>query len=467
MNNYDLIVIGGGPAGYAGALKAAQYGKKIALFEKEKIGGVCLNVGCIPTKALSSKAGLLENIRTQTQKEVIRDAGLFSYKKIQKEKNDVVNRLTRGVESLLKNAGVDVFLQEAEIISPNDITAGSEVFSTNYILIATGSSNLVNHSFDKNNLSFDSTTLLNIDRVPSNMVIIGSGVIGLEMASIFNSFGTKITIVELLPEILPDFDSDITKTYQRQLEKRGIKFQLGSMVKSIDFAQENKKCVIYTDKDGTEQKIITDTVLCSIGRKPNVNRANADKLNLKIDEKGFVLVNNMMQTNIPNIFAAGDITGGPLLAHVAIKEAEVAIKNMFSGKQDHCSTDLVPSFIYSYPALAKVGLTKKQAKENDIEILEGVYNYIGNGMALALEETTGFAKIIVSQKDKKVLGGQILGEQAVELIMQLAVIIANEMTVDQWDEKIMVAHPTLSEILHEAIMDSENKSIHTPLSKKP
>ncbi|HHU53859.1 MAG TPA: dihydrolipoyl dehydrogenase [Clostridiaceae bacterium] len=466
MKKYDLIVIGGGPAGYAGALKAAQYGKKIALFEKEKIGGVCLNVGCIPTKALSSKAGLLENIRTQTQKEVLRDAGLFSYKKIQKQKNEVVNRLTRGVDSLLKAAGVDVFLKEAEIISPNEIKAGSEVYSTEYILIATGSSNLLNLSFDNKNLSYDSTGLLNIDRVPSRMVIIGAGVIGLEMASIFNSFGTKITIVELLPEILPDFDSDVTKAYQRQLEKRGIEFQLGSLVKSIDSIQENKKRIIFTDKDGQEQNIITDIVLCSIGRKPNVDKANAEKLNLKIDEKGFIVVNNMMQTNLPNIFAAGDITGAPLLAHVAIKEAEVAVKNMFSDKKNHRSTNLVPSCIYSYPALAKIGLTAKQAKEKNLEILEGVYNYIGNGMALALEETTGFAKIIVSKKDKKIVGGQILGEQSVELIMQLAVVIANEMTVDQWDEKIMVAHPTLSEILHEAIMDSDNKSIHTPLSKK-
>ncbi|MGB4609796.1 MAG: dihydrolipoyl dehydrogenase [Saccharofermentanales bacterium] len=466
MKKYDLVVIGGGPAGYAGALKAAQYGKKIALFEKERIGGVCLNVGCIPTKALSSKAGLLESIRTQTQKGVFRDAGLFSYKKIQNEKNNIVNRLTRGVESLLKAAGVDIYLKEAEIISPNEIKAGSEVFSADYILLATGSSNLINLSFDKKNLSFDSTALLNSDKVPSSMVVIGSGVIGLEMASIFNSFGTKITIVELLPEILPDFDSDVTKTYKRQLEKRGIEFHLGSMVKSIDFAQENKKCVIFTDQDGREQKIITDTVLCSIGRKPNIDKANADHLNLEIDEKGFVKVNNLMQTNISNIFAAGDITGGSLLAHVAIKEAEVAVKNMFSGKKDHCATNLVPSCIYSYPALAKVGLTKKQAKEKDLEVSEGVYNYIGNGMALASEETTGFAKVVVSKKDKKILGGQILGEQAVELIMELAVIIANEMTVDQWDEKLMVAHPTLSEILHEAIMDSDHKSIHTPLSKK-
>ena len=301
MDKYDLIIIGGGPAGYAGALKAAQYNKKIAIFEKEKIGGVCLNVGCIPTKALSAKAGLIESIRKQTQKGVFKEAGLFSYKKIKREKDGIVSRLTRGVENLLKMAGVDIINKEAEIISANEIKAGSKVFKTDYILIATGSNNLSFPSFDNKKLTYDSTALLDMDTIPSSMVVIGAGVIGLEMASIFNSFGTKITVIELLSEILPSFDSDVIKTYKRQLENKGIDFKLDSLVKSINLTKDNKRIVEFANKEGKEQNVTADVVLCSIGRKPNFSKANANKINLEINENGFVIVNDMMQTNIPNI----------------------------------------------------------------------------------------------------------------------------------------------------------------------
>lgn len=451
---YDVIVIGGGPGGYTSAIAAAKRGKKTAIFEKADLGGTCLNVGCIPTKFLLDKAAAIEKIRDLTDKGIFREAGLFSFKKIQAEKSKVVKRLTGGVGALLKKNGVYHFSDEA-VLHPNRVVVSDgKEFTADNVIIATGSEP-VRIPIPGAELAIDSSGALNLEKVPGRLTVVGGGVIGLEMASAFASFGSEVTVVEVLEELSPGEERAAVNQMKRALEKRGIKLLLGGRIEEIKKADYGLTAVCRYQ--GEPMRVAADQVLMAVGRKPRLDGINAELLGIKLTDKGFIAVDTHMRTNLPNVYAVGDVAGGYQLAHAAFAEAEVAVSNI-CGKVTENNADYMPRCIYTSPAFAAVGTTSEKAKHQGIECITGSFPYEGNGMALA-EGASGTIYVLMDTATKKTLGVQIVGEGAPELISFATAAVVNGTTLEEW-EKLVVAHPSLSEMIKEAALDCFGKAIH-------
>lgn len=449
---YDLIVIGGGPAGYLGAERAGHAGLKTLLFEKRSLGGVCLNEGCIPTKTLLYSAKIKDGAENGKKYGVIAPEAKLDHPAVIKRKNKVVKTLVGGVSATLKGAGVTVVKAEAKITGKSadgyTVTDGKEVYTGKKLLIAAGSVPAVPpipglKEGIESGFVLTSREILDIEEVPENLVVIGGGVIGLEMASYFTSAGSNVTVIEMLPSIGGPIDSDIAGILLKNLKKKGIDFKLSCMVTGITDKIE------YKDADGNMQSIAADKVLLSIGRRPMSDSIGLDSIGV-LTERGAIKVDSNQQTNVPGVYAAGDVDGKSLLAHTAYREAEVAVTNMIGGK-DTMRYNAIPGVIYTNPEVAGVGLTAKEAKEQGLDFIEKsiTMNYAGRYLA-ENERGDGIIKIVVDKKWNKLIGVHMIGSYASEIIYGADLMIEKEMTIDEI-KQLVFPHPTVSEALREAI----------------
>lgn len=468
---FDLMVLGGGPGGYSAAIAAAKGGLKVALFEKEKLGGTCLNVGCIPTKYLLDKAGVLEKIRALSGKGCFRDAGSYSFSAVQDGKAEVVDKLVGGVAALLKANGVTVVKGEARLLAPGRAVCAGAEYEADYAIIATGS-RPAGIPIPGAELCIDSTDALALKKVPRRLAVIGGGVIGLELASAYASFGSEVTVIEMMGAILPNEEKSVASHLVKALASRGIKIATGSRVERVEKAGGTSDYrVSYSGPRGPEAAE-ADIVLMAIGRKASLTGVDASALGLEITDKGFLKVDGHMQCSIENVYAVGDAAGGYQLAHAAYAEAEAAVAHILwkrsgikaqSAEPEPVDMRAIPRCVYTLPCFAAVGLTLDQARKEGRDAVLGTFRYEGNGMALA-EGASGMVCVVMDRNDRTTLGAHIAGENASELIAFAASAVAGKMSMEAW-ERLIVAHPSLSEMVREAALDAFGKSVHTIRAK--
>ncbi|MDP8269053.1 MAG: dihydrolipoyl dehydrogenase [Candidatus Tenebribacter davisii] len=463
MNRFKVVIIGGGPGGYVSAIRLQQYGIEVAVFEKERLGGVCLNHGCIPTKSLVKVAELYSEIKESENFGILVENVNINYKEIWQRKNKVVEKLVSGVEFMFQKRKIQVFKEVVtkieKINSGYKIIVNNEEYFADYVILATGSKpkELPFIQFNNSNI-LSSKEILKMEELPKKLVVIGGGVIGCEFASIYNQLGVDVEIVEFLPSLINQEDSEISKRLGMSLKRSGIKLHLKTAVEDY---QEISKGIILKLSSGKE--IEAEKVLVSIGREPVMN-ITFENCELNI-EKGFVNIDNFMRTNLENVFAIGDVTGKLMLAHTASKQGLIVadiIQNELNEKDiDVIELDYkkIPACTFTNPEIASVGYSQKEAEERFGEIIVGKFPYSANGKALGMGATFGFVKVIASEISKKILGVHIIGQQATELIAQAGVLIGLEATVDDV-KKVIFAHPTLSEIVMEAVEDLEKLAIH-------
>ena len=460
----EITIIGGGVGGYVAAIKAAQMGAEVALIEKENIGGVCLNRGCIPTKAMVRSAEVYDNINDAKQfgLDIDKEAVSVNMKKVVKRKDRVVRRLVKGVEHLLKSHDVEIIEGEAEFVDENKVFVNSEdndlEIKSEKIIIATGSkvSKIPIDGIDLPGV-IDSNQALELDELPEKMVIVGGGYIGMEFAFIYANFGVEVTVVEFLDEILGNCGPDMCKEIHRSARRKGINILTGSKVEKI--REENNELVVEYTKDKEKNEVKGNKVLMAVGREPYFEGLGIDKIGIKLDknERG-IKVNKKMETNIPGIYAIGDVTDEIQLAHVASHQGMIAVKNIL-GKEVEMDYDVVPSAIFTSPEIANVGLNPEQAEEKGIDYEIGYFPFRANGKALAQGERQGFIKLIQETNSGKIIGAKIIGTHASDLISEVTLAIKNELTAEDIAETIHT-HPTTAEVIHEAALDLVEESIH-------
>jgi dihydrolipoamide dehydrogenase len=452
-SGYDIVVLGGGPAGYPAAIRAAQLGAKVCLIEEDRLGGVCLNRGCIPTKTLHGAAHLIELAATG-QESGVSGTLLVDPAALLDHKNNVVDSLVVGVGKILKGRGVDVVKGRGRLVSPGKVEVEDHgAVEGSSLIVATGSSEieLPGMEFDGTTI-LSSTDLLDIGRVPASMIVVGGGVIGCEFASIFNAFGTKVTIVEMLPSIIATEDIHVVRFLQTYLKKKGVTLHLGTKVSGLE---KGAGQVTAHLEGGTD--VTAEIALVSVGRKPNVEGLGLADAGVESSRSG-ITVDGGMRTNIDGIYAAGDVIGGWLLAHVATREGVVAAANAL-GKDSRVDYSAVPTTIYTLPEVSRVGLTEQEVKKKGIEFTAGRFPFAANGKAKGLREEEGFVKWIASKEDGRLLGLHIIGPQATELLSAGIVALGRKLTAHEFAESIF-PHPTLSEALAEAAEAIEGKAIH-------
>ncbi len=450
---YDVMIIGGGPGGYSAAISAAKEGLSVVLFEGGAIGGTCLNMGCIPTKYLLDKAAAMEKIRALTDKKILKEAGLYSFKKIQSGREEVIRKLVKGVDYLLKANKIEVVRGFATMKTPLKVECNGMVYEGKNVIIATGSEP-ARIPIPGVEYAIDSTEALALEKVPKRLVVIGGGVIGMELASAFNSFGSEVTVIEVLPDLFPAEDRKIVSYMQKELEKRGIRILCGTKVKVIEKAGKSFR-VFYEGKEINE--IYADIVVMATGRKPKYTGIDVEAMKIATTPKGEIGVDEYMQTTVPQIYAIGDVVGGYQLAHAAYAEGEAAIDHIL-GKNNPVNLEVMPRCIYTIPAFAGVGVTESKAKAMGINAVTGQFFYTGNGMALA-EGAEGLVQVVMDEDNQTTLGIQIVGECAPELISFATLAVKNKTTAEEW-RKLIVAHPSLSEMVKEAALDCLGKSVH-------
>lgn len=452
---YDLAIIGGGPAGYVAALKGAQLGAKVLLIERDRLGGTCLNVGCVPTKTLLFNAKIYRYLKRLRELGFKAENFSFDFDLIQKRKEQVVKKFVMGVEYLLKKRGVEVLKGEARIDRKHRLLVYSNgrehLFESQKIIIATGSSP-AGLNFPGAEHTINSSEALSLDSPPTTLLIIGGGAIGVEFGVIFSSFGTKVTIVELMESILPGEDREITRLLSRSLEKLGISIRTSSRVTRID--KENGKLRSLIHSSSEQWELTADKVLLCVGRKPNLEVCEGMELRKR---NGFIAVNDRLETSSNGIYAAGDVCGKFLLAYTASREGEVATLNAlgFGSKMEYRS---VPRLIYTHPEVGAIGLTEEEAQKK-CDILVGRFPMIGNARAYAELETEGMVKVIADKKHQKLLGIHILGPYATELVLSTTILFRKKMSVGEASQ-IIYGHPTFSEALREAVLDAAGNPLH-------
>lgn len=447
---YDLAVIGGGPGGYVAAERAGAAGLSVILFEKKTLGGVCLNEGCIPTKTLLYSAKLYDNARHSDKYGVFTEGVTFDYGKIMDRKEKVVKKLVGGVKAAMKAHSVTVVTAEAHIESRTEeavvISSAGETYEARNLLVCTGSEAFVPSIpglAEVGDVVMTNREILSLREQPSELVIIGGGVIGMEFASYFNSLGTHVTVVEMLPKILGPVDSEISTMLQGIYAKKGVEFRLNCKVTAIE-----GNTVVYEDADANVCRVSGDRILVSVGRRANVHGIGLENIGVEF-ERG-IKVDECMRTNVPHVYAAGDVTGFSMLAHTANREGEVAVNNIL-GRSDRMRYNAVPSVVYTNPEVASVGLTEDQASASSTEYrsLKLPMAYSGRFVA-ENERGEGMCKIIIGATDHKVLGVHLLGNPGSEIISAACVAIEQGMTVEQLRE-VILPHPSVSEIIKETL----------------
>jgi dihydrolipoamide dehydrogenase len=453
-----IVIIGGGPAGYVGAIRAAQLGAEVTLVEKQALGGTCANVGCIPTKALLASVATLEHLRHASTFGVTAEKIAFDWQAVQKRKERVVKKSVAGVGFLMKSRKVTVIDGTAKLAGRNSIAvknkSGSEqTLQADGILIATGSESIMipipGHDLPD---VIDSTGALALQEIPASMLIIGGGVIGCEMASVYAAFGTKVTVVELLPQIIPNEDPEAVRVLHNSLVKAGIAIHTESKV--LEIAKAEKGVTVKVPmKDGTVNSIPAEKVLMSVGRRGCTKDIGLDAAGVAA-ERGFIKVDGKMETNVPGIFAAGDCIGGWLLAHVASREAEVAVENML-GHGASIDYDAIPRCVYTHPEIASVGVLNKP------DVLVGKFPFSANGKANCIGELDGFVKVVAEKGSQRVIGGVIVGASATELIAEIGLAVSMKAKLSDIAGMIH-SHPTLHESVHEAALNALGRALHLP-----
>ncbi len=457
----DVVVLGAGPAGYVCAIRLAQLGKKVTVIDRAEVGGVCLNRGCIPSKALIHAGGLYEKIGHSAEIGIEVEGAKVNLPQLMKWKDSVVQKLTGGVAGLLKANGCTFMAGEAKFLNSKTLEvktpSGSTQLSFNQCVIATGSRPAALPGVDVDQKQIlDSTGALSLQKLPKSMLCIGGGYIGLELGSFYSKVGTQVTVVEAGSQLLGGVDPELTKVVSRKLEKRGVSILMKTQVKSI---KKTAKAVEVTLFDGTaEKKHEFDAVLVTIGRTPNSDQLGLEKAGLKVDSKGFLTVNAQRQTAVPHLYAIGDIAGQPLLAHKGSKEGIVAAEAI-AGKKTVYDVVAMPAVIFTDPEIATVGLTEAEARAKGLEIQVGNFPYGANGRALSVSESDGFVKMIGDAKTGRLLGVHIVGAEASNLISEAALAI--EMGAHVEDLALTVhPHPTLPETLMEAAEATLGHAIH-------
>ncbi|HBG3258727.1 TPA: dihydrolipoyl dehydrogenase [Clostridioides difficile] len=453
-HDYDVVVIGGGPGGYLSALKAALLGGRVALVEENILGGTCLNRGCIPTKTYIKTAEILEEIDQLSKRGVkVTVDKEQDIKKAIKYKNRVVKKLTAGVGGLLKSRDVDVFNLKASVKEEHKvILSDGKVLDTENIIIATGSKvRILPIKGIESNLIITSTEALDLETVPEELVIIGGGVIGCEFAEIFNSRGSKVTIVEMEDRVIPRMDKELSESLKYSLSKKGI--NVLTKKKVSEFKEEGNNILVCIEG---EEPIKADLCLYAIGREANLS--GIEDLDIKID-KGSIVVNSKMETSIPSIYAVGDVTGGVMLAHAAFKMGEVAASNAL-GVNKEVDLGALPSCVYTIPEVASVGITEEDARKK-YNVKVGKFNFAGNGRALASGQEQGYVKVVEDAKYGEILGIHMFGCGVAELINHAASFKALEIPTDEASELIF-GHPCTSEALMEALADVNGECLHLP-----
>jgi len=461
MSEIDVVIIGGGPGGYVSAIKAAHLGLKEVLVEKDKLGGVCLNKGCIPTKALVSTAELLNHLQKAGEFGIQVKDYSFDFTAIMKRKDLITRRLSLGVEQLMKANQVRVVRGEGQIIEPGKVevtdTAGQkEVIKTKNIIIATGSSvmKLPIPGLDVEGV-ITSDEALSLSKLPSRMIIIGGGVVGIEFAGIFKALGVEVTVVEMLSRILLPIDEEIARRLTQILKRKGIEILTDCKVKEIKKNNHNLEVLVSTSEG--EKKLETEKVLLAAGRVPELGNINVQGLGIELDRRA-IKVDEKMRTNIPGIYAVGDVVGKIMLAHVASREGIVAVENI-SGKEVLMDYKVVPNCVFSMPEVAGVGLTEEEARKENDNIKVSKFPFMANGKALVMGEVEGMVKIIADADTSELLGFHILGVHASDLIAEGTLALSMEATAEEIVNTIH-AHPTLAETIAEAAEGITGKPIH-------
>ena len=440
-----LIIIGAGPGGYETALLAAKNGLDVTLIEREAVGGTCLNVGCIPTKALCRSAEIVDNIKSAAEFGITTNSATIDFPAVMARKDTIIAQLKAGIESLLSSAKIHVVRGKAKFIDKNTVEVAGEKYSADNIIIATGSvsASLPIEGADLPGV-VNSSELLNSTELPKRLCIIGAGVIGLEFASIFHSFGCEVSVIEYAKEVLPHFDSDVAKRLRQSLGKREINIETQAAVTSIK--SEDGELVVCNTRKGKEFSVVADKILMAVGRKPNIESLNLADVGIDFNNKG-ITVDENMQTNIPGIYAIGDINGKMMLAHAASFQGIKAL-NHITKTADNINLSIMPAAVFTRPELATVGLTEEECKETGMDFTCRKTLFRANGKALCLGETDGLCKLLVAA-DGKILGCHILGPHASDLIHEISTAMTAGLTVNELKSAIHT-HPTLSEVLQAA-----------------
>lgn len=462
--DYDVLVIGSGPGGYVAAIRAAQLGLKTACAEsRETLGGTCLNVGCIPSKALLHASELYEEAHSGAMEKfgVKLTGAKLDLKQMMAEKTKAVGELTGGIEFLFKKNKVDWLKGHGTFESANTVKVGDNAVTAKNIIIATGSSVTPLPGVDidnSKNVVVDSTGALALPKVPNHMVVIGGGVIGLELGSVWRRLGAEVTVVEFLDKILPGMDGDVRKDSARIFKKQGFKIQTSTKVTGCSVKGKKAMLTVEPAKGGEASTIEADAVLVAIGRKPNTDGLALDKAGIAANDRGQIEVGHDFQTSVPGIYAIGDVTPGPMLAHKAEDEG-IAAAEFVAGQQGIVNHDLIPGVVYTHPEIANIGKTEEEVKESGIDYKVGKFPFAGNSRAKTNRDTDGYVKIIADAKTDRVLGAHIISSLAGTMIAQ----VTQAMEFGATSEDIAYtchAHPTHSEAVKEAAMGVQGKPIH-------
>lgn len=427
--NYDAIIIGGGPAGTECALTLAKNKKRVALIEKQAIGGVCLNRGCVPSKSYLYLVEILENIKKAKRLGLKIEEPEILWEQVKKKKDMNVKMLSMGLTKSLKDNGVEVLEGKAEITGDHEVTINEKNITAENIVVATGTEPLFVEGIEAGENVISSTKILDLDKIPESLVIIGGGVIGVEMASVFSALGTEVTIIERSNTLLPNMDTDVTAQLKKSLQKKGCKILLETSVKTCK-DKDDKAEVVYDD-----DTLLVDKALVVIGRKPSTD--------LKV-------VNDNLQTDKNNIYVIGDAAGKNLTAYGGEREGESVAKHILEKQEIKIDYDNIPITVFSHPEVASIGLTEEMAKEKGVEIEVGTSDYAANAKATIMGEREGMVKIVIDKKTQKILGVHIIGVHAVDLIHQAFIPVIKEFTVSEWKEVIW-SHPVLSEVIKTAL----------------
>ncbi|MGY3314834.1 dihydrolipoamide dehydrogenase [Peribacillus simplex] len=457
----DTIVIGAGPGGYVAAIRAAQLGQKVTIVEKEYLGGVCCNVGCIPSKALIAAGHRYETAKHSDAYGITAENVKVDFSKVQEWKASVVKKLTGGVEGLLKGNKVEIVRGEAFFVGSNSLRVMGEKNAQTYTfknaIIATGSRSIELPTFKYSKRVLNSTGALSLNEIPEKIVVIGGGVIGIELGGAYANFGTQVTILEGADEILGiGFEKQMSAVVTKSMKKKGVEFYTKAMAKGVE-ETENGVTVTFEVK-GEEQKIDADYVFVMVGRRPNTDEIGLEQAGVKVIGRGLIEIDKQCRTNVPNIYAIGDVVPGPQLAHKAFYEAKIAAEAI-AGHPSEIDYIGIPAVVFSDPELATVGYTEQQATDEGIEVVAAKFPYAGNGRALSLDSTEGFVKLVTRKEDGLIIGAQVAGANASDLISELALAVETGLTAEDIALTIH-AHPTLGEMTMEAAEVALGTPIH-------
>ncbi|KGR80496.1 dihydrolipoyl dehydrogenase [Ureibacillus manganicus] len=446
----DTLVVGAGPGGYVAAIRAAQTGQKVTVVERAEVGGVCLNVGCIPSKALISVGHRFEQAKHSEDMGVFASEVKLDFTKVQEFKNSVVNKLTGGVAGLLKGNKIETVKGEAYFVDANTVRVvngdSAQTYTFKNAILATGSRPVEIPTFKFSKRVLSSTGALNLTELPGKLVVIGGGYIGTELGSAFANFGSEVTIIEGGKDILAGFEKAMTQIVKKGLKKKGVTIEVNASAKGVE-ETENGVVVTY-EVGGQEKKVEADYVLVTVGRRPNTDELGLEQIGVEYAERGLIKVDKQCRTNIPNIYAIGDIVAGPQLAHKASYEGKIAAEAI-AGEKSVVDYLAIPAVCFTDPEMATVGYSEEQAKEEGLEVIAAKFPFAANGRALALNQTEGFVKLVARKEDGLLVGAQIVGAGASDMISEMALAIEGGMTAEDVSLTIH-PHPTLGEITMEA-----------------